>query len=152
MKESVKVEIKEQEKKPEVPKISDEKLFLIDISERAEIKIPDEVLDKITEKAIKRSKRLCKQARKNIENELNNMIFSQLSKLEMKFEFMKKFWTLYEQDKQDIKMVREECLAERVALSALKSSSANGMPTETEKQLWQNQFACSSQLLEQINE
>jgi hypothetical protein len=82
-----------------VPKISDEKLFLIDISERAEIKIPDEVLDKITEKAIKRSKRLCKQARKNIENELNNMIFSQLSKLEMKFEFMKKFWTLYEQDK-----------------------------------------------------
>jgi len=46
-------------------------------------------------------------------------------------------------------MIREECLAERVALSALKSGISFG--PEIESQLWKNQFASGNQLLEFIN-
>lgn len=59
----------------------------------------------------------------------------------MKFEYIRKFKTLYEQEQKDIKMIREECLAERVALSALKSHNSNFISNYEEKNLWQNQFA-----------
>jgi hypothetical protein len=46
-----------------------------------------------------------------------------LSKLELKFEYLRKFWNLYKLEENDLKMVREECMTERVALSALKSNN-----------------------------
>lgn len=142
---------KEQVVAPKKPAVDEEKLYLVDPDHRAPIQIPDKVLDQIADKAITRSKRLAKQARKNIEKELNNVLFQQLNKLEMKFEYLRKFWTLFEQEKMDVQMAREECLAERVALSALKSSNTNAMPSEMERNLWQNQFSQGNQLLEQIN-
>ena len=117
--------------------IDEDKLYLIDPQDRGDIQIPEEVLDSVAEKAIQRAKTNAKRAKKQMEKELNNVLFCQLQKLEMKFEYLKKFKQLYDHELQDIRMIREECLAERVALSALKSQN---QPTE-EKSLWQNQFA-----------
>lgn len=103
--------------------INEDQLYLIHPQSRSEPAIPDEVLDKITAKAIGRSKRLAKAARKDIEAEMNSIIYEQLQKVEMKFEYIRKFWGLFELEKNDIQMQREECLAERVALSALKSGN-----------------------------
>jgi len=64
----------------------------VDPGSRAEPALPDAVLDKITDKAITKSKRLAKIARKEIEQELNKIIFEQLQKVELKFEFIQKFW------------------------------------------------------------
>lgn len=47
-------------------------------------------------------------------------------------------------------MARQECLAERVAISCLKSGNINSK--NTERELWQNQFASTNLMLEQINE
>ena len=68
------------------------------------------------------------------------MIFEQLAKLETKVSQMRKFWNLFEIEKRDIQMCREECLTERVALSALKSGAFKSKP-EVENLLWKNQFA-----------
>ena len=87
--------------------------------------LPDEVLDKITEKTILKSKRLAKSIKKEIESELNSVIHAQLSKLELKFQFLKKFWAVYDLAHSDLQMMRAECLAERVALSALKSGKVD---------------------------
>lgn len=54
---------------------------------------------------------------------MNSIIYEQLQKVEMKFEYIRKFWGLFQLEKNDIQMQREECLAERVALSALKSGN-----------------------------
>ena len=95
-------------------------------------------MDKITEKAINRSKKLAKRTKKAIEKELNKIIFEQLSKLELKFDHLSNFWSLYELEKKDLDMVREECIAERVALSTLKSGQFANQ--KQEKTLWKNQF------------
>jgi hypothetical protein len=107
----------------------------VDPGSRAEPALPDAVLDKITDKAINKSKRLAKIARKEIEQELNKIIFEQLQKVELKFEFIQKFWSQAELEKNDIQMQREECLAERVALSALKSGDYKHNQ-DLEKHLW----------------
>ena len=98
------------------------------------------MLDKIAGKAISRSKRLAKRARKEIEAEMNKIIFEQMQKVEMKFDYLRQFWQLIEGEKKDLQIAREESLAERVALSALKSGNYRNNES-IEKSLWQNQFA-----------
>lgn len=67
----------------------------------------------------------------------------------MKFEYIRKIWGLFQLEKNDIQMQREECLAERVALSALKSGNYK-QNQNLEKHLWQNQFASAKNLLEEV--
>ena len=85
----------EQEADQPVNQISeelDDQIYLIEPSNRAQLSIPDQVLDKIADKAILRSKRLAKRARKEIELELNKVVFEQMQKLEMKFDYLRQFW------------------------------------------------------------
>ena len=82
--------------------INEDKLYLIEPSSRTEPAIPDEILDKIATKAIGRSKRLAKAARKDTEAELNKIIYEQLQKVEMKFEYIRKIWGLFQLEKNDI--------------------------------------------------
>ena len=107
------------------------------------------MLDKIAEKAINRSKKLAKRTRKHIEKELNKIIYEQLNKLELKFDHLSNFWSLYDLEKQDLDIVREECLAERVALSTLKSGQFANQ--KQEKTLWKNQFASAQDLLTKMD-
>ena len=69
---------------------------MIEPAKRTEPAIPDEVLDQIADKAIKRSKRLAKKARKQIEKEMNKIVFEQLQKVELKFDYVRNFWKLFE--------------------------------------------------------
>lgn len=47
-------------------------------------------------------------------------------------------------------MIREETLAERIALSVLKSGEAKG--TQVEKMLSLNEFAANKELLKELSE
>tara|TARA_B110000285_G_C14862939_1_gene485444 strand:+ start:520 stop:705 length:186 start_codon:yes stop_codon:yes gene_type:complete len=58
----------------------------------------------------------------------------------LKFDHLRNFWKLFEYEQADLLKEREECLAERVALSALKSGQHSKQPL-IEKALWQNKFA-----------
>ena len=43
-----------------------------------------------------------------------------MKKLEAKARFMRQFWSAFDREKHDLGLIREELLAERVALSVLK--------------------------------
>ena len=51
----------------------------------------------------------------------------------MKAQFLREFWEIEEIEQRDLELLREETLAERVALSVLKSGEIKG--TQTEKAL-----------------
>ena len=63
-----------QQEQPQ-PVVNDSDLFLIDPSKKSQGQLSEEILDKIASKAIKKCKRLAKQKRKQIENEMNKIIF-----------------------------------------------------------------------------
>ena len=63
----------------------------------------------------------------------------------MKAQFLREFWEIEEIEQRDLELLREETLAERVALSVLKSGEIKG--TQTEKALSQNEFTAASTLL-----
>ena len=98
-----------------------------------------DVMIAIEEKAKGKAKRLAKQARTDIEKELDNMIYHQMKKLEHKAKFLREFWASFELDKKDMQLVREELLAERVALSVMRSGETKG--TNAEKILAENEFS-----------
>lgn len=70
---------------------------------------------------------------------------AQLKKLEHKVKFLREFWTNYEVEKGDLSLIKEEALAERVALTVLKSGEAKGMTAEN--LLWMNEFGSGKELL-----
>jgi hypothetical protein len=62
-----------------------------------------------------------------------------MRKLEHKAQFMRQFWQAFELERRDIYLAREELLAERVALSVLRSGEVKG--TQAEKVLSGNEFS-----------
>ena len=84
--------------------------------------LSDETLNVIVEACLSQAEKLSKRATKAMEKDMKAIIHAQLEKIDLKFEYLKKFWALYDMENSDLKMSREECLGERVALSALKSS------------------------------
>ena len=48
---------------------------------------------------------------------------------------MRKIYSVFETEKEDLDILREECLAERVALSAVKGGNYKGH-ANVEKALW----------------
>jgi hypothetical protein len=40
--------------------------------------------------------------------------------------FLREFWNIFEVEKKDLSLIKEEALAERAALSVLKSGEAKG--------------------------
>jgi hypothetical protein len=57
---------------------------------------------------------------------LNIALNAQLKKLEHKVKFLREFWQNFELEKRDLTLLKEEALAERAALSILKSGEAKG--------------------------
>ena len=53
-----------------------------------------------------------------------------MKKLQHKAKFLREFWNNFEVEKKDLLLIREETLAERVALSVLKSGETKGTVTE----------------------
>lgn len=49
-----------------------------------------------------------------------------MKKMEHKADFMREFWQTFELEKKDMQLVREELLAERVALTVLRSGEVKG--------------------------
>lgn len=62
---------------------------------------------------------------------------------------MKEFWQNFEVEQKDLSYIKEEALAERVALSVLKSGEAKG--TAAEKVLSSNEFAAPKDLIKALN-
>jgi len=70
-----------------------------------------------------------------------------MKKLEHKAKFLREFWTSFELDKKDMELSREELLAERVALSVIRSGETKG--TQTEKVLMSNDLTSMAATLRQ---
>ncbi|CDW80830.1 swi snf and rsc complex subunit ssr2 [Stylonychia lemnae] len=123
-------------------------LYLIPHS-KSQACMTKEVLQKICETAKEKSKRLAKQKRKEIEGQLNLAIYYQQQKLEQKAKFLRDFWKIFEVEQNDLALIKEESLAERVALSVLKSGEIKG--TQAERILASNEFTASNQQIRQLN-
>lgn len=72
-----------------------------------------------------------------------------MKKLEHKAKFMREFWQSFELEKRDMILTREELMAERVALTVLKSGEVKG--TEAEKILMGNEFSSLTSTLRKID-
>lgn len=71
-----------EEKKQDVePVVDEEQIYLIEPQKRCEAPISDEILDKISIKAVKRSQKLAKRAKKQLEKELNSILLDQMQKV-----------------------------------------------------------------------
>lgn len=81
---------------------------------------------------------------------LNIVLYAQLQKLEHKLKFLREYWQIFEIEKRDLGLVKEEAMAERIALSMLKSGEAKG--SSCEKMLGLNEFAASKEMLRELNE
>jgi SWIRM-associated region 1 len=97
---------------------------------KAEACLSKETMLQIVEKTKQRSRRLVKAARKEIESCLDDVIYQQMRKLEHKATFLRQFWTCFESEKRELKLGKEELLAERVALSVLRGGELKGTPAE----------------------
>ena len=62
-----------------------------------------------------------------------------MRKLEYKAQFMRQFWQSFDLERRDLYLAREELMAERVALSVLRSGELKGTPAE--KILSGNEFS-----------
>jgi len=80
-----------------------------------------EKLDKIKDKTVGKSKFLSKEKESEMESLLNDVIYQQMKKLKAQSEFITQFHEVYELQEQELAMAKEECLAERVAITMLKA-------------------------------
>lgn len=124
--------------KPQEPRSHSNDLYLIPQT-RTHALLPKETMLAIVDKTRESSRRLAKSKRKEIERELDNAIYNQMRKLEHKAQFLRQFWQSFELERRDIYLAREEILAERVALSVLRSGELKG--TQAEKILSGNEFS-----------
>lgn len=93
----------------------------------------------IAEKAKERARELGVRAKRDMERQLDQVLYYQMKKLEHKAAFMREFWQTFELERKDMQMVREELLAERVALTVLRSGELKGTPAE--RVLANNEFS-----------
>jgi len=115
---------------------------------RAEACLSKETLLAVEQKAQDRARRLGKRARKAIERELDSAIYYQMKKLEHKAHFLREFWSSFDLDKRDMELTREELLAERVALSVIRSGETKG--TQAEKVLVGNDLTSMASVIRQL--
>jgi hypothetical protein len=73
----------------------------------------------VADKARRHARRLAKETRKTIENELDSLIYEQMRKLEHKSAFLRQYWAGFDREKKELKLGREELMAERISLSVL---------------------------------
>lgn len=59
-----------------------------------------------------------------MEELLNDIIYQQMKKIRCQSEFIKEFEGIYELQKEELQMMREECLAERFCISKAKQLGA----------------------------
>lgn len=109
-------------------------------------KILDGVLDdaKLTkiETFVKtRAAVLAKEKHEEMEELLNDIIYQQMKKIRAQSAFIKHFEGVYELQDAEIATMKEECLAERIAITKIKASAVAA--SEAPKVFEDNEFACS---------
>lgn len=87
----------------------------------AEELLSGDQLKAIESKVVARSKILAAEKLHEIEAQLNEVIFQQVTKLKQWSDFLKDFTETYDLQAAEIEMMREEILAERVSISLKKS-------------------------------
>ena len=71
-----------------------------------------------------------------------------MRKLEHKAAFLRHFWSGFESEKREIKLGKEELIAERLALSVLRGGDLKGTPAE--RVLSGNEFSALTSTLRQL--
>ena len=57
---------------------------------------------------------------------MNKVIYNQMKKLKAQSEFIAEFNEIYELQEEELNLAKEECLAERVAITMLKADTGSG--------------------------
>ena len=57
---------------------------------------------------------------------MNKVIYNQMKKLKAQTEFISEFNEIYELQEEELNLAKEECLAERVAITMLKADTGSG--------------------------
>jgi len=70
---------------------------------------------KIVDKTRARSLKLARKARKSIESNLDDILYQQMKKLEHKAKFLRQYWQGFDSERRELKLAKEELLAERFA-------------------------------------
>ena len=123
-------------------------------------KMLDAVLDEarltsIEEYVKARSEVLAREKFEEMEELMNEIVYQQMKKLRAQSAFVKDFEGVYALQEQELRLMREECLAERIAITkakaAMQAQQAQGRSAATAAhenplQVFQdNQFAISHQ-------
>lgn len=82
-----------------------------------------QTLSKIEEKIRRRAQKLAAQKKQEIESLMNEVLLEQMKKLDALTEFAQDFHELYDLQEGEIDCLKEQCLAERVATTAIKQGS-----------------------------
>lgn len=102
------------------------------------------------EKTKSRARDLADETRREIESHLDDVIYYQMRKLEKKSHFLRQYWSNFDLERRGLHLTREELLAERVALTVLRSGEVKG--TSAEKVLTGNEFSIINSTLKAIDD
>jgi hypothetical protein len=75
--------------------------------------LSSEDLDKIKNQATSKAKRLAAEKQDEIDDLMNEIIYTQLKKLRAKMTYVKGFWDAYEIEGSELALMQEQCLRER---------------------------------------
>ena len=84
---------------------------------------------------------------------MNKVIYNQMKKLKAQTEFISEFSEIYELQEEELNLAKEECLAERVAITMLKADISSGSTDSKAQQevFATNEFAKTHGLIKEIS-
>lgn len=83
-----------------------------------------------------------------MEELLNDVIYQQMKKIRAQAAFIREFESIYELQKQELLIMKEECIAERIAITKLKTIGNVGKIEPEHRVFAENEFAVSHNVAE----
>ena len=88
--------------------------------------LSDTKLKQIESYVMKRAKVLAQEKHQEMDELLNDIIYQQMKKIRAQSLFIKHFEGVYKLQGEEIATMKEECLAERISITKIKTSANNG--------------------------
>ena len=90
-----------------------------------------------------RAEGLSKEKFEEMEELLNDIIYQQMKKIRVHSAFIREFEGIYELQQQELLTMKEECIAERIAITKFKTVINAGKTDPEHKVFAENEFAVS---------
>ena len=86
---------------------------------------------------------MAKEKRDEMEDLLNDIIYQQMKKIREQSAFIREFEGIYELQEEELLIMKEECLAERIAITKIKANGNKNIANESIRVCEENEFAVS---------